>query len=222
MKRIGIIMLSILLILTGCERRSPLDIVDDVISEAAQYEPYTYRNSTKQIYDYYLPNDVKIKQSGPVSNVLTMDGYDVIMNVDISAIMNQSETFVDVKDNKFVVNKTVTLKNLDEKETTYRILIEALDETYLVVLESYDMRYISVVPLASIEPVLEKMILIARTLKVDQERVIATYSNKEVIDYHHEAVEIFSENIPESGYINEVSGEKAVDFEGIEQDAESD
>lgn len=199
--------LVIVLLLFGCSGQD-IDLaneVDKAISRVNETEAYKNHNHKKGLLSYYLPKDVGVKRSNQISTVMLVDNFEVFMALNVSEIMSQKLEVLNLDTSSFVVVKNFeTINNKDETINNTVVIEQLADNQYLLYLKSKEMFFISSIPKASIENILEKMIIISRTVNVDKKKVIAQFSNKEEMNFEREVIELFSESVPEEGFLKDI------------------
>lgn len=205
MKVIKLFMMAILLFACVSEDYDLESELDQTIIRINETKAYKNHNHKKDFYSYYLPKDVGIKRSNQISTVILVDNSEVFMALSVSEIMNKKLEEIRVDDEAFVlVKKFETVNNQDQKINN-TIIIEQLGENqFLLYLKAEEMFFVSSAPKASLKNILEKMLVVSRTVAIDKKEVISQFSNKEQINYEKEVIELFSESVPEKGFIRDI------------------
>ncbi len=199
--------LIIVLLLFGCASKD-LDLaneVDKAIARVNETEAYKNHNHKKGLLSYYLPKDVGVKRSNQISTVMVVDNFEIFMALNVSEIMTEKLEKLNLDTSSFVVIKSFeTINNRNETIDNTVVIEQLADNQYLLYLKSEEMFFISSIPKASIESVLEKMLIVSRTVDVDKKKVIAQFSNKEEKNFEKEVIELFSESVPEEGFLKDI------------------
>ncbi len=205
MKIVKLLLVSLLSI--GCVN-GDFDIdkaINEKIEIINQTKAYENHNHQKGLFSYYLPKDVGVKRSNKISTVLLVDHYEVFMALNVSEIMNDKLEVFSLNPANFVLVKDFTTLNNQNKSVFNTLVIEELtDSQYLVYLKANEMFLVASTPKAGIVNILEKMLIVTRTVEIDKKKVVAQFSNKEEINYQKEVIELFSESVPVEGFLKDI------------------
>lgn len=194
--------------LFGCDKKSPALIQDEVdlaISRVSESKPQENQNHNKGFFSYYLPINVGVLRSNKISTVLLVDGSEVFMGLNVSEVLSDTIESDNVESSDFVLVKDFLTKNNSNQTIANQLVIEQLDlDQYLLYLKVNEMFFVSSVPRVAISTTLENMLVISRTIEVDKKLVVAEFSNKEEMNYQQQVIELFSESIPEEGFLKEI------------------
>ena len=110
-------------------------------------------------------------------------------------------------------------------ETMYfNVSISQKDQDFTIILQTNHFIFSSVVPSVKVEPVLSDMLTLMKTATANRNDIVEAYSNKQVIDYQQQVLEIFLQVAPESGTLADmdrlVSGN--LDFSGFIDEGKSE
>lgn len=209
MRKIVIILLALLL--CGCSTYIDLDAsLDEAFSK--EHNTLNIRdNCAVTYYNYYLPSDMV--EYDYKDNILLL-GYkdsNIIMNLNIPSIINEQyytdyvakdEGFFD--EDKLIYSHTGTYSDIRNREFDYFYRLYQYDGRYLMHLMSRTVNIYSSCNKYDVVPISSKMLLLARTIKVDEDDVITDYSAKEVIDYEKKQVNLFDLVVPVNGKVEEL------------------
>lgn len=211
MRKIGLIIL--VLLLTACSTRTidfdqtfkqALTRIDDMRLAGSN-------NFNKGLFSYYLPQDIGVLESNKISSVLVSDGNTIFMSVNVSSVMSEKERTLTLDENDFELIDTFELQGRKENKAG-RIYIEHLSkENYLLYVFIDDVFFVSATHQNELSAVLEKILLVGRSLEVDKSAIVAEFSNKETFSFEKEVIELFSDSIPEEGMIKDIIIEEAGD-----------
>lgn len=205
MKVIKLFMMAVLLFACVSEDYDLEAELDQSIIKINETKAYKNHNHKKDFYSYYLPKDVGIKRSNQISSVILVDNSEVFMALSVSEIMNNKLEEIRVDDEAFVLVKDFETVNNQDQKINNTIIIEQLGENqFLLYLKAEEMFFVSSAPKASLKNILEKMLVVSRTVAIDKKEVISHFSNKEQINYEKEVIELFSESVPEKGFIRDI------------------
>ena len=206
-KKLFIILITSLMLL-GCSSK-PLGLIEDevefVISRVNKSKPHENQNHNKGFFSYYLPLNVGVLRANKISTVLLIDGSEVFMGLNVSEVLSNKIENNQVNQDDFVLVKNFSTDNNENKTVANQLIIEQLDlDQYLIYLKVNEVFFVSSLPRAAISSTLENMLIISRTIDVDKRMVVAEFSNKEEMNYQQQVIELFSESVPEEGFLKEI------------------
>jgi len=226
MKRLVILFCVVLFGLSACS-----SITKDTLSaylksaalEAETETVNTVTNISKTMYSYYLPPSIGRKTSTATSNILTSNGVNILMNLDVIDVISDSyyDTASKTRSFKTMLSTTDNLITFDgsftdsAKETvTYRVsILYVNDSLILLTLEAGYFIFTAITPISVSDEILYDMIRLARSCVVDGASVLLAYSTRESIDYKKETIDMFSQIAPESGTVLDmISGGQPIDL----------
>jgi len=215
-KIIGIICV---LFLCGCsvesyDLKSSLEanlpsLAEAVISDRA--------DNNKPLYRYYAEPQIGRRMSTWTGNVFTLNGAEFIMNLDIASILNsrfyKHQNFDKKTDSSAMISMSGTYIDYSNQKNGYTLdIFDFEDGIYFIELDLQYVDFYGYVDYAEIEPVVMSMMKIGKTVDVDLEKVIATYSSKHSTEYVKEKLDLFETVIPDSGRIEELMGISPEEF----------
>lgn len=209
-KKLSAAILSVLL-LTGCTQY-PDDlstVVNEKLAEVqAEDAGKPYYNST--YYYYYIEPSVGRISSDRTSNILSLDGTKFVMNLNIPSIINSayyqdsdSSTSTATAGDP-VVDTSGSYTDYDGAEHDYSLKIYQSAGTYYTVLSTPYMEYYSVSGKYESANIAAEMLKIARTVRLNEDEVLADFSNRQVISYTRKKLELFQNIAPENGVVDEL------------------
>ena len=198
------------MILCGCMDQSDLESkLPDAFAAESDVMAIRRNNYTDYI-DYYLPSDMQEFDCNEISHVFVYNKSKLIMDINISGIINakyysdiivNDEGFFD-PDKLYFAQESSFMK-ADETEHPYLCKIYSYEEGYLLYFVCEDAIFYGYVNGEDLLPLCSRVLLIAKSLKVDNEDIIADFSFKDVIDYQKKPVNLFETIMPVNGNINE-------------------
>ena len=207
-----IILLLLCLLLCGC---APLVIAEPTSFDGAFVSDKDYmrlrRNQYTTYYEYYLPSDMSIFDSDSLSTVLYYNESKIIMNVNISGILNnyyygdtlpENEGFFD--GNKLVYHREDTYLNIDNNEERYSVDIYDYDDKYFVYMLNNEVLIYAICEKCDIEPLCSRLLLILKTVNINEKYVREDYSRRDIIDYEKKQVNLFETIKPVNGNVNDL------------------
>ncbi|MDO4702217.1 MAG: hypothetical protein Q4A47_06340 [Erysipelotrichaceae bacterium] len=226
MKRILIILLCFML--SACH--SAKDLKSDLDVSLQHLEKTQYKTSVshrKPLYSYYLQKGVGSVDSYQFGSLLKYQDAYFVMNLNAQSIINEKfykNTLVEqqVDHKKRLYQRESEYVDYNGKSNAYKLEVYDMDGEYFIYLTTALFEFYAQVSSVDVEPISYQMLKIAKTVKVDKEKVISLYSNKESIEYVKQQVKLFEVAIPESGRLDEmVKGNKQVQ-EGEEEPSVDD
>lgn len=214
MKKVVLLMLSLIL-LGGCA--SEADLSNEVmvlLQEKSSLLPLNDTNMSKMYYSYYLPRDVGRGKGNSLSGVYIKDGYKFVMNLDASQIIideyyteEAAEPVMDVimnsSDSGFTYQGSYT--NTEDELKNYTLRLEKLtDGYYYIDLAACGLRFYSIVPYAEVKSLLNCMITIMRSVKIDRQLILNDFSLKSATALQQQNLDYLNEEVPVDGYIKDL------------------
>lgn len=172
-------------------------------------------NRNKPYYSYYIQPSVGQLESDQTGSLLTYQGNEFLMNLNISAVIN--DKYYDSKDSdSFGLNDssvaasvtgTYTDVNNDSHDFIVNIYHADKEESYITVFRSETVEFYSVSDALKAADLAGEMLRIARSVEINQDEIIDHYSNKESISFTGRKIQLFDSIAPESGRVEELFGE---------------
>ena len=223
MKRLFIILL--LVMMCGCTSNKDINTeLDNLLSDTSKIVSNHPNNSLKY-YDYYLPSDMGEISFDKESLVLSYLDNKIIVNININDVVNNKyypEEYLNntsiFDQNKIIYSKSgqyTTIKNI---EKDYLLNLYQNDDNYVVELITSDLTYITSCKM-SIRNVVKHFFTIAKSVDLDEELIIADYSDKNIVDYKKKQIDLFDSTRPTSGDLSEMLiGDAIVGNQGSDDD----
>lgn len=201
LRKLGLVLIAIFL-LTGCGVETN---VDKIMKSSLSRPLPVGANHSKKYLKYYLSPEFGVKTSTPISTLIRVGDAEVMLNLSVSEIVANRY----YSDDQIEKRVNESLDNVQKKEGTYldkgdiqrpfRLSIIELEESKALVLENGLVDLVSIVDDTNIAYVLDGMIMIMRSVEVDEDLIVSHYSNKEIIEYNPIHEEFFEQTVPESG-----------------------
>lgn len=211
MKKIALLStLSIVLACSGCTKTSTSlaqSIKDQIATVLAQPMPSV--NRIKKYYAYYSEPSLGRYSSTDTGNVFYYQGTKFLMNLNVANIIsdkvytNYTNESVTNHENA-TINYSGTYLDTNEIKRTYRLDIYKDQTKYLVDLETDTAIFYGYCDRAQVSEVVAEMMKIARSMNVDQNRIINEYVQTTKFSEKIEVLHEFNEVVPESGAISEL------------------
>lgn len=218
-RRIALLLCSVCF-LAGCTAVSRSTVVsqtEEAVDRAVHASISSSTNINKGFLSYYLEPSVGRRESTKTSSVFLINGVSVVLNVDVASVITAKYYSMDE-----AVSYPDGFRDVDafpgeaaEKEGSflsgsglireYRMRIyRVTDMEYGILLQTSNLIMTAECPYGELPDVAYKMMKILRTCRVDEEKVVTAYSQKELINYTKETLDIFRRIYPESGTLQDM------------------
>lgn len=209
MKKILVLLVTICL--CGCQNinknvNSELDVVfnnQNVID--------VRRNNYTEYFDYYAPSDLYEIDSNETFVSFNYNKSLIDMNINIPSIINElyysnyklvDEGYFDYS--KLIYSKNDKFINNESETIDFFVNLYKLDNMYFFYMKTNNICLYAKTNINDVVEVAKKMMILAKTVKVQKELVVNKYSSKDVIDYEKKVIELFDTKMPENGIINDL------------------
>lgn len=203
--------LLVLFLLTGCENiydqvLKPYDLsgeLDKIFLDTSKSAALINNYSTYM--DFYLPYELNEYSSDKISNVYALNNGKIIMNINISAIINgtyYNEGFFD--SDKLIYEHEGYFTNENDRREKYLFNLYRYDEQYLLYFVSKDVNFYGYTCLNEVVLMARKILDVAKSVSVAEDAIVSTYSNSAVIDYRKSYVDLFKTIMPVAGRIDDL------------------
>jgi len=201
--------LAVLLLLSACKSK-PISFSEPLHRSLSRPLPFG-TNYSKPYYKYYLPPNVGVKSSTEIGSLLSIEQSEIMMNLKVSRVVALSysdhdlklEDLMDEKENLFQEGGHYLDVNDQERMFLFTVY-EVKKERYLFVLENERVELVSIVDNNNAAYILENMMLILRSIDVNDALIVANYSNKEIVEDKTIHEDFFEHAVPESGNLIEM------------------
>lgn len=216
------IVLSILM-LCGCSA-NPAGLQNSLnqkIKKVIQQPAMCIADNHKTLFSYYAEPSVGRIESTMTSNVFLIDNTEVVMNLDISSVINTKyypDVLTEPKANgDEIVFISGQMGACDGNQYDYSVSVYLLNNgKYYVDVQTHYVNFYSAVDYVMIDDIVIHMLKIARSVEVNELEVIIYYSSKPADEHQREQVDLFQQEIAESGRLDELLG--GVDAGHFEED----
>lgn len=178
-----------------------------------------YTNMDSSLFDYYLPSTVGRRNPSLSSVVLVSQNQEILMNLDVVGILNSDNPNVlraATNTSQAMISFSGTSTNLKGLDLSYEVSVHGLTpRRVLLTLQTRDFVFTSILAPSAVADVAFDMLRIARSVLIQKDAIIATYSNKEIINYQKDTLNMFAQLAPESGTVVDM-------VEGIDQNLFND
>lgn len=214
MKKIVLLLFCILC--TACTNTNLNANLDNLFSSVDTINYYNTNNNLKY-YSYYLPSDMGEEEIDSDSLTIKYNESEIIMNLNISDIIN-SKYYSDylLEDDGFYNSEYLVYENngtytlSDESEKQYLFKLYNYGDYYALYLKTSDMIFYGKVAYGDIKETARHLMIISKSLVVDSDLVISTFSKKDTIDYNKKQIDLFNSSMPTSGSLSDMLTDEAI------------
>ena len=210
------LIIGISFLLAGCSvtRSNVKELASKQLDDAVTAEICSSVNINKGLISYYLEPSIGRISGNKSNSVFKIDGYEVVLNIDVSSVITtkyygggtNEQDFRDIDAFPNQIDE-VTGSFLSGsgiiKDFRYR-LYRVSDNEYGILLQTSNLIMVGKTGRGDVLDVIRKMMSILRTCRVDEEKIISTYSKKELINYKKETLDIFQKAYPENGSLQDM------------------
>lgn len=171
-------------------------------------------DNRKDFYSYYTEPSIGKISSSPSSNVFAKGGIRFVMNLNVSKIINL-EYYADALTINDVSSTQHLLFSIEGQYSDvalniyeYKCDVYQYDSITMVLMTTQFMDFYAIGSEREIASVVGDMLRIAKTVKVNQSKIITAYSSKEAVQYKKEALNLFEVAVPENGRVDEMIADK--------------
>lgn len=218
------ILLVMMLFLSGCTKMSNdfsteiSNKITEALNDKASSPTYNH-----EYYFYSIEPSVGRIESTLTSNTFTYNGTKFIMNLNIPNILGTPN-----EDNK-LSNSTIYENSgeyIDYNDASHQYSLYIYEVSYgkIIQLTTDYMVFYSVCSQNEAPALVEVMLDIAKTIKIDENKIKVDYSDRELITYKREQLELFKNITPENGAVDElfendqITEETETNVDGIDGD----
>ncbi len=195
--------------LCGCTVKKNIhmqDEIDTVLQQVLSAKIFD-SNMNKPLYSYYLAPSIGRHTSTSISTVLNDHGKRFVMNLNVASITQKD----DATSNTALVSFLDPVVHsegeyVDSEEATHRYVVNIYEKNgwYMTEFTSDTVIFYAVEDALSSVEIVKDMMQIARSVKVNDAKVIDAYANRNTVNYKSEKIELFKQVVPESGRIEEL------------------
>ena len=204
--------LSLLMVLCGCYQASDLETeIDRTIVGLQNVNINNYQNHVKRFYRYYLPSDVVSIESGSTYDVFSCEQTTFVMNLDVGRIINDEYYHEnEISENISIYAKDYLVYDLNGTvlDSVFKLNVYQCDQLYLLELAINNVTFNACVKLDYVSETLRKMLIIGNSVLTNNNEIIDNLSNKDVIEFHKEKIDLFQIIIPKDGRLEELINPK--------------
>lgn len=217
MKKIILTILSAFIFVGCTEVSNNYDILTTNLKSIAE-KPIKYiNNHNKSYYSYYVEPSIKSNSSNDTSSVIDYEGNVITLNIDVNNILDYqlNKNDDDVKHKKLNSTRMMSIDDLfidyKNEPTHYIFEIYEFNDQYLLSLKTKFFVLESIQPVINIDIISKKMMIIAKSINVDIEKILVSYSNRIEIYTEKEKIELYKPLAPENGTLSEILDDSLID-----------
>lgn len=211
-KIISLVLIS--LVLSGCMYVKDIDNhfeLNEVINiqESEEFESRT--NNFSDYVSYYLPSDMSEIDSDLTTFVFRYNDSIILYNINIADIINQkyypnkvlmgNDYFYD--DNYLFLEHSGNIKTVDGDDS-YIVKVYEIEDEYLFSYSDISSQIYAYSSSGDAKEVLRHIFILARNARIESEKVITTFSDKDVISATKKTISLFNYVYPSSGYLSDL------------------
>ena len=209
----------------GCASNKDINTeLDSLLSDANKIVS-NHPNNSLEYYDYYLPSDMGEVSFDQESLVLSYLDNKIVVNININDVVNNEyypEQYLTnsslLDQNKLVYSKSGKYLTIKGIERDYILNLYQNNDYYVIELITSDLTYITSSK-AYIKDIVKHLFTIAKSVDLDEELIIADYSDKNIVDYKKKQIDLFDSTRPTSGDLSEMLiGDAIVGNQGTDDD----
>lgn len=190
------------MVLLGC---SVTTNIDDIIKASLSRPLPVGANHSKSYFKYYLSPEFGVITSTPISTLIRVENTEVMLNLSVSEIVANRYYNEERIENRIndeldnVTRYTGTYLDANDVQRSFSLSVVQFENSKALVLENGLVDLIAIVNDSNMAYVLDAMIMIMRSVQVNEDLIVANYSNKETIEYNPIHEDFFEQTVPESG-----------------------
>ncbi len=198
------ILLVMMLFLSGCTKMSDdlsaeiSNKINEALSEKASSPTYNH-----EYYFYSIEPSVGRIDSTLTSNTFSYNGTKFIMNLNIPNILGNASEDSKLSSSTVYENSGEYI-DYNEVSHHYDLYIYEVSYGKIIQLTTDYMVFYSVCSQNEVPSLVEVMLDIAKTIKIDENKIKVDYSDRELITYKREQLELFKNITPENGAVDEL------------------
>lgn len=196
----------LLLLLTGCvSQRTTFDFAA-ILNQGFNQAPPTIYNNAKEYYSYYQPPSVGKLESTQTSNILLIEGEQVLVNLNIADII-KNEYYPDENSTETTATTLYQGSYLLNDGTFGSYSFNAIllnTGRYFITLNNQEIEMVAIVRPANLVAFLRQAIVVFRSVHVDTALVAADYSIKLTEVYNNQFRNFFDQVPPENSTVIEM------------------
>ena len=210
MKRVLSALLLTIGVLAGCTTYSGTyqeqlnQRVERAITSATAGPTYSHG-----IYSYYKEPSIGRVSSEETSSIFTENGTRFVMNLNVSSIVNERYYSINGNGNSMddfpvLAESEGTFVDYAGEGHPFEISLREINDQVYTYCRTDLLEFFSLSGRLEALQISETMLRMARTVRVDKEDVVASFSSRQDIDYERKRIELFQNIVPENGASEEL------------------
>ena len=211
MKKLAVLLLVWLLAGCSASYTDLNQILQMKLDQQANQSIACIADNHKTLFSYYADPSVGKRSSTQTSNVFLIEGVEVVMNLDISTVLNAKyypdQMTIKDKNHDEYIYLNGKYKDCHGNEKEYVLSVYLLEnQDYYVDFQTHDVNFYASMKATELDDVVSHMMKIAKTVEVNESEVISAYSIKPADEVEREKIDLFKEQISENGRLDELIG----------------
>ncbi|MGN1405143.1 MAG: hypothetical protein ACI4WM_02630 [Erysipelotrichaceae bacterium] len=207
-----ILALCLLIGLTGCSSNiSAQNRIEEMVLKEETTVYNARVNTVGDYFSYYLPADCYRRQGDNLSALIDYSSGHIVLNLNIKDIIANRYYYENLlsddglfSDEDLVYSRSSEMIKKEDEKLRYDLYVYALDKQYLIHLQTKQLQIYGYSYSGELIETIRHMMIIAKNTEVMNDKVIDSFSAKDVIDYEKKQVNLFNYVIPSSGYVQEL------------------
>lgn len=203
LKKLSVI-LVLLVLVSGCTAKKP--DIKAIMNVAFKRPIPAGTNHNKSYFRYYLSPSTGLIESTQISSILLIEKTKIVLQLNVADIVERQYYSEEILRPHIILPDASPYQLLEgsyydrnNQEQYFVLAYKIMDNDSALVLKNQYVTLITVAANSAVDIVLESMFMIMRGVEVDSPKVVATFSNKEIIDYQSIEESFFELAVPESG-----------------------
>ena len=204
MKIVSILLVT-LLCLTGCTKidngfSSELaNKINTTLNEEASAPYYSHG-----YYSYNIEANIGRIDSSKTSNTFSYNGTKFIMNLNIPSILGLDTSNEILNSDSIIYETNGSYNDFEENSHNYTLKCYSISDDIVLYVNTDTVSFYSVCSKNEASSICSIMLDIARSVKINEEKIKNDYSSHDTISYQTEELELFKNIVPESGAVDEL------------------
>lgn len=210
-----IVFLCFLLLLSSCSVTSSWQQQITTELKAFQSTKNKYKqNINNRYFSYYLPGDMRRDKSNLTSAILSYENVKILLNVNFADLIEKGDSDAFLAEEGFYRNSEHLFHqegkflSAEKKEVAYLCEVYQYEGQYLAALFTQNFHYYAYCPESKIYEVIRHILLIAKSMKVYEDEVLADFTGDVTIDFQKKQVDLFKMIIPKNGRLSDMLVDK--------------
>ena len=170
---------------------------------------YKKANHHKGLYSYYLPRMVNVLDTQYTYDILSYKGITFAMSLNVSQIINKAyyPSFAHLDTQIYDDAYMIYSYGFIHDGHSYEVRLYQIEDSYLLNLNTDYVSFHAMMRSNYLGDVLAIMLKMANNVVVDEKEVVKTMSNRPIIDYEKEQLDLFQIVVPQDGRLEDLIAE---------------